>query len=156
MAAVGVIEPEIASQARLQCRWGLIRLQAVFVFDAAPEPFEEHVVHPATFAIHTDRNSMSLEHARKDLICVLSALGGIEDLWCAITRYRFFERINATLKEELTWVREWNYQQDLREALANWITSYNEKYRQSALGYKTLRQFEHDYQSSYQIQFVVA
>ena len=66
------------------------------------------------------------------------------------------ERVMRTLKEELIWLREWRSHQEVQLALANWIEYYNEKYRHSALGYKTPRQFELDYQSSHLTQFVAA
>ena len=66
------------------------------------------------------------------------------------------ERLMRTLKEELIWLREWRSHQELQEALAQWVRHYNETYHHSALGYKTPRQFEQDYQSSHLTQFVAA
>ena len=69
---------------------GLIRPQVdVFVFDAAPQSLDEHVIDPATFATHTDRYPLRLEYTRKGLTRVLRPLVSIENRWGAV----LFERL---------------------------------------------------------------
>ena len=58
------------------------------------------------------------------------------------------ERVIRTLKEDLLWPREWLAVEDLEQALAWWVHSYNEDYPHSAIGYQTPQQFE----SSFQLQ----
>ena len=39
----------------------------LLVFHATPQPFDEHVVHPAALAVHTDRNAVSMKDVRERL-----------------------------------------------------------------------------------------
>ena len=52
------------------------------VFQATPEPFDEHVVHPAAFAIHADADIGVFERLREVLAGELASLVGVEDLRC--------------------------------------------------------------------------
>jgi putative transposase len=49
------------------------------------------------------------------------------------------ERWMRTLKEECLWLKEWTCPFALMSALEAWITTYNEHYLHSALGYKSPR-----------------
>jgi putative transposase len=66
------------------------------------------------------------------------------------------ERVIRTLKEECLWLKEWTCPFKLMKELDDWITSYNEHYLHSALGYKTPRQFEREYYSSHSPPLVAA
>jgi transposase InsO family protein len=61
-----------------------------------------------------------------------------------------------TLKEKCLWLWEWTSSVELIRALASRIETYNEHYLHSALGYKTPRQFEREYQTSHSSPFVAA
>jgi transposase InsO family protein len=47
------------------------------------------------------------------------------------------ERLIRTLKEEVVWLRDWESIEQLRTAVAAWVTRYNEQRPHQALGYKT-------------------
>lgn len=55
------------------------------------------------------------------------------------------ERVFRTMKEELLWLREWTSPFELVDALKDWISSYNESYLHSTLGYKSPTKFEEEY-----------
>src|SRR5258708_3074285 len=57
----------------------------LLVFDAAPQPLDEHVVPPCSFAIHTDRDAVAGERAGEGRAGELRALAGIEDFGLALT-----------------------------------------------------------------------
>src|SRR3954471_22264447 len=62
-------------------RAGLEGMQIdALVFQAAPEPLDEHVVHPATAAVHRDAHPGPLQYAGEPRRGELTALVGIEDL----------------------------------------------------------------------------
>ena len=66
------------------------------------------------------------------------------------------ERVIRTLKEECLWLREWRCPLELVQALETWITSYNEQYLHSALGYKPPLQWEREYHSRHSPPFAAA
>jgi hypothetical protein len=64
MRSAAMVEIEIPSDRASCLADGLISSQIDFpVFDAAPEPFDEHVVAPGPFAIHADGDAVVGEHA---------------------------------------------------------------------------------------------
>lgn len=56
------------------------------------------------------------------------------------------ERAIRTMKEELLWLREWEDEHEVAEAVEKWMTSFNEHYLHSALGYTTPNAFERNHQ----------
>src|SRR5215204_1134958 len=58
----------------------------LLVFDAAPQPLDEHVVPPSALAIHADRNAVAAEDASEGLAGELRALIRVEDVGRAVTR----------------------------------------------------------------------
>ena len=48
-----------------------------FVLDRVPQPFDEHVVAPAAFAVHADRDAGVLDHARECFVGERSAPAGL-------------------------------------------------------------------------------
>ncbi len=66
------------------------------------------------------------------------------------------ERFMRTMKEECLWLREWTCPFELITTLERWITTYNDQYLHSALGYKTPRQFEQDHDTSPSPPFLAA
>src|SRR5215467_6501052 len=55
----------------------------VFVFERAPQPLDEHVVHPAPAAIHRDLNAGLFERTGEGCAGELATLVGVEDLGLA-------------------------------------------------------------------------
>ena len=66
----------------------------LLVFDAAPQPFDEHVVTPGAFAVHADRDAVLGQHAGEGMAGELRTLVGVEDPRLAMTRQSIPERVN--------------------------------------------------------------
>ena len=60
----------------------------LFVFEAAPEPFDEHVVDPTAFAVHTGLDARVFKHLREVFAGELAALIGVEGFGLAIPGQR--------------------------------------------------------------------
>src|ERR1700716_2833392 len=58
----------------------------LLVFEAAPQPLDEDVVHAPALAVHADRDAMPLQGAGKIVTGELAALVGIEDFRSGIAR----------------------------------------------------------------------
>lgn len=54
------------------------------------------------------------------------------------------ERMIRTMKEELLWLREWEYGRELSKELDKWVEYYNRSYLHSAVGYRKPVQVEED------------
>src|SRR5881396_1431746 len=67
----------------------------LLVFDAAPQPLDEHVVPPCSFAIHADRDAVAGERAGEGRAGELRALVGIEDFGLAVTSEGVLQRLDA-------------------------------------------------------------
>src|SRR5882762_6718756 len=65
------------------------------VFDRAPQPFDENIVHETTASVHRNRDARSLEPAGEGGAGELRALIGVEYFWRAVPRQRFVERRDA-------------------------------------------------------------
>jgi len=62
MRALGVVLADPSGKPGPQLRAGLERVQKdAFVFQAAPEPLDEHVVHPPAATIHGDAHARVLQ-----------------------------------------------------------------------------------------------
>jgi hypothetical protein len=72
----------------------------LLVFEAAPQPFDEDVVHVAALAIHADRDPVVLQGAGEVVAGELAALVGIEDLGPTVQRERFLDGLDAELRAE--------------------------------------------------------
>jgi hypothetical protein len=67
----------------------------LFLFDAAPHPFNEHVVTPGAFSIHGQKNAPA-EHRVGEFGCgELAALIRVADLRQAVFRKRFLQRLDS-------------------------------------------------------------
>ena len=64
MGTPAVIEVEISADRAARLADAVIGPQVhLLVFDAAPEPLDEHVVAPCALAVHADRDAVVGEHA---------------------------------------------------------------------------------------------
>src|SRR5207248_9210794 len=70
------------------------------VFEAAPQPLDEDIVHAPAIAVHADGDPMSLEGGGEIVAGELAALVGIEDLRPAVARERFLERFDTQIGAE--------------------------------------------------------
>src|SRR6266511_2997924 len=83
-----IVKSEIFSQARYGLGRVLVIVQVnLFVFDAAPESFDEDVVQRSTAPIHTDGDFVIFENSSERIACELRSLIRVEDLWpCHLQR----------------------------------------------------------------------
>jgi len=72
----------------------------LFIFDAAPEPFDEHVVDPATVAIHADSDAGFFQHLDPSFTGELRTLIGVEDLGSAVFGQRLLRRIDTEIRTQ--------------------------------------------------------
>ena len=57
----------------------------LLIFDAAPQPLDEDVIPPSSFAVHADRDFVVGEHAGESLAGELRTLVRVEDVRLAVT-----------------------------------------------------------------------
>lgn len=67
----------------------------LLVFDAAPQPLDEHVVPPSAFTVHADGDAVAGERAGEGHAGELRTLVGVEDVGLAVTRHSILQRRNA-------------------------------------------------------------
>ncbi len=80
MFALLVVEVHPAPDAGAGVAYGVIGVEVdFFVFQAAPEAFDEDVVHPAPFAVHADLDAVRFEYAGEGGAGELAALVGVEN-----------------------------------------------------------------------------
>src|SRR5438270_10608467 len=97
--ALRVVKFQPAANAGLgfgHCRIGIE--VDLLVFETAPQPLNEDVVHAPALAVHADRDAMPLQGAGKIVTGELAALVGIEDFRSAIALERFLERLYAKIR----------------------------------------------------------
>jgi len=81
MPPVLIIELNPISNTLLGLCNGVVGLEIDFlVFQAAPEPFNKHIIHPAALAVHADSNALVLEDIGKAFTGELAALVTVEDI----------------------------------------------------------------------------
>jgi hypothetical protein len=81
MKPLTVVKPEVFSQASDGLGRVLVIVQVdLFVFDAAPEPFDEDVVQRTASPVHTDGDLALFENPSERAAGELRTLIGIEDL----------------------------------------------------------------------------
>ena len=70
----------------------------LFVFQAAPQPFHKHIVHPTALAVHADPDTCCLESAGEGLTGELGALIRIEDLRRTIAADGSLQRLHTEVR----------------------------------------------------------
>src|SRR5438445_10752841 len=101
MLAFVVVKAEPGANPSLGLGNVLIGIEVDFlVFEAAPQPLDEDIVHAPALAVHADGDPMSLEGAGEIVAGELAALVGIEDLRPAVARERFLERLHTKIGAE--------------------------------------------------------
>jgi len=97
--ATFVVEREIPLQAFSCLGNRVVSLQVdLLVFHAFPQPFDEHVVDPAAFAIHADPDTVALEQSDELRAGELAALIGIEDLGLAVPLQGVLDRLEVEIR----------------------------------------------------------
>ena len=66
-----------------------------FVFEAAPQPLNEDIVHPAAAAVHGDADAGVLQRRREGKAGELAPLIRVEDVGLAVAGNRLFKRCDA-------------------------------------------------------------
>jgi len=85
--APGIVVANPLREPGAQLRTGLEGMQVdALIFQAAPEPLDEHVVHPAPAPVHRDANACLLQNAGEPRRGELAALVGVENLRLAEAR----------------------------------------------------------------------
>src|SRR5712672_2426655 len=101
MLALLVVEDQPSPDAGLSLGDAAIGVQVdLLVFEAAPQPLDEDVVHVAPLAIHANRDLVPAQHAGEVVAGELAALVGVEDLRPTKASERFLERLNAKIGAE--------------------------------------------------------
>src|SRR5882724_2779921 len=96
MRTAAIVEVEIPTNRASRLTDGFIGSQIdLLVFDALPQPLNEYVVSPSSFAIHADGDAVFGEDAGKGRTGELRALVGVEDFRPAVTRESIFQRLDA-------------------------------------------------------------
>ena len=96
MRSSRVVELQIPVQVFPSRRHAVIGAEIdFFVFDRPPQPFDEDVVPPRTFAIHADLDVGILQRRDEVYGGELAALVRIHDLWFAIAAHRLFQSIDT-------------------------------------------------------------
>ena len=76
--SVPIAAADPAGQTSAPLRAGLERVEIqALVFQRSPQPFDEHIVHPAPAAVHADRDLGILEHGGKGKATELTALDAL-------------------------------------------------------------------------------
>ncbi len=76
-----IVEGHVARHPLLGVGDGLIGMEIdLFIFEAPPQPFDEHIIPPPLRPIHTDLNVVSLQESAGFLPRQLAALVRVEDL----------------------------------------------------------------------------
>ena len=77
MRSLVAVEAQVAGNADFGLGDAVVGAQIdLLVFDCPPEPLDEHIVAPASLAIHADLNSAALKHADEGRTGELAALVG--------------------------------------------------------------------------------
>jgi hypothetical protein len=91
-----VVEVQIAANRCARLADAVVGPQIhLLVFDAAPQPLDEHVVAPRALAVHADRNVVVGEHAGEGRARELRTLVGVEDLRLAVLGQSVLQRLDA-------------------------------------------------------------
>ena len=78
MRSASVVEGKVSGNASPGCGDAVVGVQVdLLVFDGSPEPLHEHVVAPAAFAVHTDSDTVAVEHPDEGRSGELTALIGV-------------------------------------------------------------------------------
>ena len=101
MLAFVVVEAEPGANPSLGLGNALISIEVDFlVFEAAPQPLDEDVVHAAALAVHADHHPVPLQCPGEIVTGERAALVGIENLRPTVSCERFLERLDAEVSTE--------------------------------------------------------
>src|SRR5258708_35842193 len=91
-----IVKVEIAANRSTRLADAVVSPQIdLFVFDAAPQPLDEHVIPPGPLAVHADRDGVVGEHAGERCAGELRTLVCVEDFWLAVLLQGVVQRLDA-------------------------------------------------------------
>jgi len=95
VGTLGVVEPKVVTKTDSGISAILICFQIhLLIFHRPPQPLNEQVVIVAPFPIHTDPDSVLLQHPGEGFTGELGALVSVEDIRSAFPKC-FFQRLDA-------------------------------------------------------------
>src|ERR1035437_2029106 len=98
MRALRIVKVQIPADGGARVADAFIGSQInLLVFDAAPEPLDEHIFAPGGLAVHADRDFVFYQHASKSLAGELASLIRVEDLRLAVFRQSLLQRLDAKI-----------------------------------------------------------
>ena len=101
MLALLVVEAEPSPDAGLGFGRRRIGIEVdLLIFETAPQPLDEDVVHTPALAVHADHDPVPFQGTGEVVASELAALVGIEDFRSAIARERFLECLDAKIGVE--------------------------------------------------------
>src|SRR5712672_3402584 len=96
MRSAAIVEIEISTDRMARLADALIGPQIhLLIFDAAPQPLDEHVIPPSPFAVHADGDGVAGEHAGECRTGELRALVSVEDLRLAVPGQSILQGLDA-------------------------------------------------------------
>src|SRR3954447_19276589 len=99
MRPPSVVVADPFPQSGPQRRAGLKRMEVyTFVFQAAPQPLDEHIIHPAPPPVHGNTHTRLPQNAGKPWRGELAALVGVEDLRVAEPLQSLLQRLDAEVR----------------------------------------------------------
>src|SRR3954462_2877602 len=129
MRTATIVKVEIPTNRASRLTNGFVGSQIdLLVFDAFPQPLDEHVVSPGSFAIHADGDAVVGTNAGEGRTSELRALIGVEDVRPAVTRESILQRLDAErpLHRDIpsprldTSYRQVQHHGEIDEALRHW------------------------------------
>src|SRR6187200_47031 len=99
MRPSSVVVADPVPQSGPQRRAGLERMNVyTFIFQTAPQPLDEHIIHPAPPPVHRNAHTRRPQNAGKARRGELAALVGVEDLGATMPRQSLLQRLNAEVR----------------------------------------------------------
>src|SRR5260370_19663625 len=96
MRTSAIVKVEIPADRMSRLADGFVSSQIdLLVFDATPQPLNEHVVPPSPFAVHADGDAIAGEQASERRAGELRTLVGVEDFRPAMTSESILQRLDA-------------------------------------------------------------
>src|SRR5258705_670095 len=129
MWATAIVEVEVSADRVTGLADAFIGSQIdLLVFDATPQPLNEHVVPPGPFAIHADGDAVAGKQTGERRARELRTLVGVEDFWPAMTSESILQRLDAEGRlhrdrqppRQNTTCRPVQHHGEINEAVCHW------------------------------------
>ena len=96
MGPSGIVKLEVPPESSSGFRDRFVGSQVhLLVLDALPQPFDEHIILPASLPVHADLDPIGFQQAGEGVTCELASLICVEYLRRAVASQGFFERLHA-------------------------------------------------------------